>query len=83
MNGVERSAARVVSTDGEGRPIYGGTPADFAVVQAIQELKARGLRVTFYPFILMDVPAPVCGPRAPLSLARPAHAGETARLRAV
>ena len=32
-------------------------PADFAVVQAIQELKARGLRVTFYPFILMDVPA--------------------------
>ena len=32
-------------------------PADFAVVQAIQELKARGLRVTFYPFILMDIPA--------------------------
>ena len=57
MNGIERGAARVVSTDREGRPIYGGTPADFAVVQAIQELKARGLRVTFYPFILMDVPA--------------------------
>ena len=37
-------------------PVYGGTPADFAVVQAIQEMKARGLRVTFYPFILMDVP---------------------------
>ncbi|MCC5963609.1 MAG: glycoside hydrolase/phage tail family protein, partial [Rhodobacteraceae bacterium] len=37
-------------------PVYGGTPADFAVVQAIQEIKARGLRVTFYPFILMDVP---------------------------
>ena len=43
--------------DAEGRPVYGGTPADFAVVQAIQEMKARGLRVTFYPFILMDVPA--------------------------
>ena len=27
------------------------------MVQAIQELKARGYRVTFYPFILMDVPA--------------------------
>ena len=26
------------------------------MVQAIQEMKARGLRVTFYPFILMDVP---------------------------
>ena len=41
----------------EDRPAYGGTPSDSAVVQAIQELKARGYRVTFYPFILMDVPA--------------------------
>jgi hypothetical protein len=57
VNGVARSNAHVVSTDAEGRPIYGGTPADFAVVQAIKEMKARGLRVTFYPFILMDVPA--------------------------
>lgn len=39
----------------DGRPAYGGTPADFAVVQAIQEMKARGLRVVFYPFILMDI----------------------------
>ncbi|PRX28993.1 baseplate multidomain protein megatron, partial [Meinhardsimonia xiamenensis] len=56
VNGVSREQAHLVSTDGEGRPVYGGTPADFAVVQAIRELKARGLRVTFYPFILMDVP---------------------------
>jgi hypothetical protein len=57
VNGVTRSSAVLVSTDAEGRPIYGGTPADSGVVQAIQEIKARGLRVTFYPFILMDVPA--------------------------
>ncbi|MCF6317397.1 MAG: glycoside hydrolase TIM-barrel-like domain-containing protein, partial [Marinosulfonomonas sp.] len=25
-------------------------------LQAIQEIKARGLRVTFYPFLLMDIP---------------------------
>jgi hypothetical protein len=56
VNGVTRSSAVLVSTDAEGRPIYGGTPADSGVVQAIQEIKARGLRVTFYPFILMDVP---------------------------
>ncbi|EPX87686.1 Putative phage tail protein/GTA TIM-barrel-like domain protein [Rubellimicrobium thermophilum DSM 16684] len=56
VNGVSRANAHLVSTDDEGRPVYGGTPADFAVVQAIRELKARGLRVTFYPFILMDVP---------------------------
>ena len=56
VNGVSRGNAFLVSRDDQDRPVYGGTPADFAVVQAIQEMKARGLRVTFYPFILMDVP---------------------------
>jgi len=56
VNGVSRADAFLVSRDAEDRPVYGGTPADFAVVQAIQEMKARGLRVTFYPFLLMDVP---------------------------
>jgi hypothetical protein len=56
VNGVSRTNAVLVSRDGEDRPVYGGTPADFAVVQAIREMKARGLRVTFYPFVLMDVP---------------------------
>ena len=55
VNGVSRANAFLVSRDDQDRPVYGGTPADFAVVQAIQEMKARGLRVTFYPFILMDV----------------------------
>ena len=56
VNGVSRPNAFLVSRDAEDRPVYGGTPADFAVVQAIQEMKARGLRVTFYPFLLLDVP---------------------------
>ena len=56
VNGVGRSGAHLVSRDAEGRPLYGGTPADFSIVEAIREMKARGLRVTFYPFILMDVP---------------------------
>ncbi|MEF9601722.1 glycoside hydrolase TIM-barrel-like domain-containing protein [Paracoccus sp. PXZ] len=56
VNGVSRANAHLVSRDAENRPVYGGTPADFAVVQAIREMKARGLRVTLYPFILMDVP---------------------------
>jgi len=56
VNGVTRAAAHLVSMDDEGRPNFGGTPADFGVVQAIRELKARGLRVTLSPFILMDVP---------------------------
>ncbi|MGV1013715.1 MAG: baseplate multidomain protein megatron [Methyloceanibacter sp.] len=55
VGGVAREQAHVVSQVG-GRPAYGGTPADRAVVSAIKDLKARGLRVTFYPFISMDVP---------------------------
>ena len=45
VNGVERSAAHVVSADAEGRPIYGGTPAHSAMAQAIQELRVRGVRL--------------------------------------
>ena len=33
--------------------IYGGTPSDQSVVRCIQDLKTRGFRVVFYPFILM------------------------------
>ncbi|MBI5939160.1 MAG: glycoside hydrolase/phage tail family protein [Caulobacterales bacterium] len=51
--GVGRGAAHLISHH-EGGPAYGGTPADRAVLQAIAELKARGLKVTLYPFILMD-----------------------------
>ena len=61
VNGVDRASAAVVSSipspEGGGGPAYGGTPADRAVLQAIAELKRRGLRVTLYPFVLMDVPA--------------------------
>jgi len=57
VNGINRGDAYVVSADEDDRPVYGGTPADFSVVEAIRELKARGLRVTFYPFILMDIPS--------------------------
>ncbi len=37
-----------------GRPVYGGTPSDGSVVQAIATMKARGLDVVYYPFILME-----------------------------
>jgi len=56
VNGVARADAAVVSHH-DGGPAYGGTPADRAVLQAIAELKRRGLKVTLYPFVLMDVPA--------------------------
>ena len=37
-----------------GRPIYGGTPSDAAVIEAIAALHGQGKAVMFYPFILMD-----------------------------
>lgn len=54
--GVDRAGARLVSTV-DGAPAYGGTPDDEGVLQAIAELKARGLAVTLNPFLLMDIPA--------------------------
>jgi hypothetical protein len=36
------------------RPVYGGTPADAAVVEAIRALNDAGKAVMFYPFVLMD-----------------------------
>ncbi|MEO0390405.1 MAG: glycoside hydrolase/phage tail family protein [Pseudomonadota bacterium] len=38
----------------DGRPIYGGTPADAAVIESIRAMNANGQAVMFYPFILMD-----------------------------
>lgn len=51
--GIVRAAADLVPQV-NGRSIYGGTPSDQAVIEAIQALKAAGKDVTFYPFILMD-----------------------------
>jgi hypothetical protein len=56
VSGVGRSAAIEVSQEGD-RPVFGGTPADASVLEGIAALKARGKKVTFYPFILMDIQA--------------------------
>ena len=57
VSGMTRAAARLVSRTPNGSPAYGGTPSDDSVVAAIRNLKARGLEVYLYPFVLMDVPA--------------------------
>ncbi len=53
--GVDRAGAYLVSTI-DGRAAFGGTPSDQSVVDLIGELKARGLKVTLYPFLMMDIP---------------------------
>ena len=54
VSGTSRSSARTISQI-DGRPVFGGTPADASVIQAIQYLRESGVRVVFYPFILMDI----------------------------
>ncbi|MGQ2949184.1 MAG: baseplate multidomain protein megatron [Agrobacterium sp.] len=54
--GLPRGEAHPVSHHGGG-PAYGGTPDDESVLQAIADLKSRGLKVCLYPFVMMDVPA--------------------------
>lgn len=54
--GWTRDTAPAVSTH-EGALAYGGTPSDASVTAAIADLKARGLKVTLYPLLMMDIPA--------------------------
>ncbi|MEW9837857.1 baseplate multidomain protein megatron, partial [Mesorhizobium marinum] len=70
VSGVARGSAMVVSTH-DGGAAYGGTPSDRSVMDAIADIKARGLKVTLHPFIMMDVaagntlPDPYGGPTQP------------------
>ena len=54
--GLSRGSARLVSQS-DGVAAFGGTPSDDSVVAAITDLKARGLSVVFYPFVMMDIGA--------------------------
>lgn len=56
VSGVARGAAHLVSRS-NGGPAYGGTPDDASVLSAIADLKARGLQVYLYPFVMMDISA--------------------------
>ena len=72
---------RIWSRRSTAAPAFGGTPSDQSVRDLIAELKARGLKVTLYPFVMMDIAAGNALPRsvdrrgaaAGLSLARPHH----------
>ncbi|MEP0070028.1 glycoside hydrolase/phage tail family protein [Pyruvatibacter sp.] len=53
---LTRATADTVSQI-DSRPAYGGTPSDASVIAAIKDLTARGVATTFFPFIMMDIPA--------------------------
>lgn len=53
---VVRETADLVSYI-DGKPALGGAPSDRTVFEAVRFLKSKGLKVTLYPFIMMDVPS--------------------------
>ncbi|MDA5094412.1 glycoside hydrolase TIM-barrel-like domain-containing protein [Aliiroseovarius sp. KMU-50] len=53
VSGIGRSSAGIVPYE-DGRAVYGGTPTDQSVKEAISAMAAKGQKVTFYPFILME-----------------------------
>ncbi len=53
---TQASTGLIPLSQSGGSFVYGGTPSDSSIVRCIRDLRARGLRVTFYPFILMDAP---------------------------
>ncbi|KKC39809.1 hypothetical protein WH87_06710 [Devosia epidermidihirudinis] len=55
VKGLGRGSVPVVSSHGGGAA-YGGTPSDASVRAAIADLKRRGIAVTLYPMVMMDVP---------------------------
>ncbi|SPF76586.1 hypothetical protein ALP8811_01594 [Aliiroseovarius pelagivivens] len=54
VSGVSRGLAGLVPRDEDDRPVYGGTPSDQAVKEAIEFASRNDRKTTFYPFILME-----------------------------
>lgn len=52
--GLTRATGRLIGNDA-GAVRYGGTPDDGSIVRLLTELRARGLKIFFYPQMLMDV----------------------------
>jgi hypothetical protein len=55
VGGLTRSGADEIARDEDDRPVYGGTPCDAGVIEAIQAIRAKGVEVMFYPLMLMEI----------------------------
>lgn len=55
VSGLPRHLAQLVSMV-DGAPAFGGTPSDAGIIRTIRNLRERGLRVSFNPFLMMDIP---------------------------
>lgn len=53
--GLTRATATLVGKD-SGVARYGGTPDDGSIIRLLNALRDRGLKIFFYPMMLMDMP---------------------------
>lgn len=54
VSGLTQSSSGLISLPSSGAGYaYGGTPSDQSIVRCIRDLKMRGFKVIFYPFLLM------------------------------
>ena len=55
VSGLSQNSPGLVSLPrlAGGGAVYGGTPSDASVARCIRDLRARGFKVVFYPFLLM------------------------------
>ncbi|MFV0292851.1 MAG: glycoside hydrolase/phage tail family protein [Paracoccus sp. (in: a-proteobacteria)] len=51
--GINRREALEVARK-DGRPVYGGTPADGSVIESLRAITQSGRKAVFYPFVLME-----------------------------
>jgi hypothetical protein len=52
-SGLTQASAGLIPIPTSGASfIYGGTPSDASIVRCIEDLKSRGFKVVFYPFLL-------------------------------
>ncbi len=54
VSGLNQDSSGLIALPSIGSSfVYGGTPSDQSIVRCIRDLKARGFKVVFYPFLLM------------------------------
>lgn len=51
-----RATAYEISKNQKGDPTYGGSINDASVIRYLEELRARKLKIMFYPMFFMDIP---------------------------
>lgn len=57
VSGLNQNSAGLIPIPSNGGAfIYGGTPSDPSIVRCIRDLRSRGFKVIFYPFLLMTAP---------------------------